>query len=28
MHGVYTGIEHIFEVIAKKIDQRFPTGDK
>ncbi len=27
-HGVYTGIERIFEVIAKKIDQRFPTGDK
>ena len=28
LHGVYTGIERIFEVIAKKIDQRFPTGDK
>jgi uncharacterized protein YutE (UPF0331/DUF86 family) len=28
LHGVYTGIERIFEVIAKKIDQRFPRGDK
>lgn len=28
LHGIYTGIERIFEVIAKKIDQRFPTGDK
>jgi hypothetical protein len=28
LHGVYTGIERIFEVIAKKIDQIFPTGDK
>ena len=28
LHGVYTGIERIFDVIAKKIDQRFPTGDK
>lgn len=28
LHGVYTGLERIFEVIAKKIDQRFPTGDK
>ncbi|ARI83303.1 hypothetical protein IQ224_17625 [Microcystis sp. LEGE 00066] len=28
LHGVYTRIERIFEVIAKKIDQRFPTGDK
>ncbi|MFN6235925.1 hypothetical protein [Microcystis sp.] len=27
-HGVYTGIERIFEAIAKKIAQRFPTGDK
>ncbi|GCA94341.1 hypothetical protein, partial [Microcystis aeruginosa] len=27
-HVVYTGIERIFEAIAKKIDQRFPTGDK
>ncbi|NCR47189.1 MAG: hypothetical protein GPJ09_25875 [Microcystis aeruginosa SX13-01] len=28
LHGVYTGIKRIFEVIAKKIDQIFPTGDK
>ncbi|NCR06788.1 MAG: hypothetical protein GPI94_24360 [Microcystis aeruginosa LG13-03] len=24
LHGVYTGIERIFEAIAKKIAQRFP----
>ena len=28
LHGIYTGIERIFEDIAKEIDQRLPTGDK
>ena len=27
LHGVYTGIERIFEVIAKKIDQRWLFGN-
>jgi hypothetical protein len=26
LHGVYTGIERIFEVIAKKIDLKIPNG--
>ena len=28
LHGIYTGIERIFEIIAKEIDCRLPTGDK
>jgi hypothetical protein len=28
LHGIYTGIERIFEDIAKEIDHRLPTGDK
>ncbi|MGK7933434.1 MAG: hypothetical protein AB4041_18655 [Microcystaceae cyanobacterium] len=28
LHGIYTGIERIFEVIAKDIDHSYPTGDK
>ena len=28
LQGIYTGIERIFQVIAKEIDLRVPTGDK
>ena len=28
LHGIYTGIERLFQVIAKEIDLRVPTGDK
>nr|WP_217360027.1 hypothetical protein [Anabaena sp. UHCC 0253] len=28
MHGFYTGVERIFQVIANQIDYRKPTGDK
>ena len=28
LHGFYTGVERIFQVIANQIDYRKPTGDK
>nr|WP_287139080.1 hypothetical protein [Crocosphaera sp.] len=28
LHGIYTGIERIFEVIATEIDLSLPTGNK
>ncbi|WP_369769939.1 hypothetical protein [Gloeocapsa sp. PCC 73106] len=28
LHGIYTGLERIFEVIATEIDLILPTGDK
>lgn len=28
LHGIYTGIERIFEVIATEVDFSLPTGNK
>ncbi len=28
LHGIYTGIERIFEVIATEVDLSLPTGNK
>lgn len=27
LHSFYSGLEHIFELIARHIDQAFPTGE-
>ena len=27
LHGIYSGIERIFELIARRVDQNMPAGD-